>query len=118
MGRGSPFLGMPLHGGPDGGCGCALHHCNDTGHIAMTYTALAVLVLLGDDLGGVSVDGIKAHLATLQAEDGAFFSSAERVEKDMRFVYCATAVSHFIGDWSTIDKNKMTEYILASQAWD
>ena len=40
------------------------------GSIAMTYTSLAVLAQLGDDLSRVKADGIMRGLAALQNEDG------------------------------------------------
>lgn len=42
----------------------------DCGHITMTYTALASLVILGDDLSRVNREAVLAHVAALQCEDG------------------------------------------------
>lgn len=42
----------------------------DTPHIAMTYTALACLLLLGDDLSRVDRAAISTLLEVLQQEDG------------------------------------------------
>ena len=45
----------------------------DSGHIAMTYTALLSLLVLGDDLGQVNKRGIMAGLRNLQLPDGRYF---------------------------------------------
>ena len=42
----------------------------DSGHIAMTYTALLSLIVLGDDLSKVNRDAIMKGLQRLQLEDG------------------------------------------------
>lgn len=42
----------------------------DCGHIAMTYTALASLVILGDDLSRIDRKSIRDHLKMLQCKDG------------------------------------------------
>lgn len=39
-------------------------------------------------------------LSYLQQSDGSFVASAEEGENDMRFVYCACAVSYMLNDWS------------------
>jgi hypothetical protein len=36
----------------------------------------------------------------------------------MRYVYCACCVAHILGDWSGLDKDKATNYILQSQSYD
>ena len=69
----------------------------DGGHLAMTYTALAVLIILGDDLKRVDRASISRGLAKLQNPDGSFTASLEASENDMRFVYCACAVAYMIG---------------------
>ena len=45
----------------------------DSGHIAMTYTALLSLLVLGDDLEQVNKRGITAGLRNLQLPDGRYF---------------------------------------------
>ena len=42
----------------------------DCGHITMTYTALASLIILGDDLSRVERPAVMAHVAALQCPDG------------------------------------------------
>ena len=107
--------------------------CFMEGHIAMTYTALAVLKTLGDDLSRVDKKGlvegefldsnhicilpfllvaqILLELKLLQQTDGSFAASHDCGECDMRFLFCACAISSFIGDWSGIDKELAMKYI-------
>merc|ERR1712192_80033 len=39
-------------------------------------------------------------------------------ETDIRFVYCACAISFFLNDWSGIDVDKAEAYILSSRGYD
>ena len=50
-------------------------HDHDHGHIAMTYTALASLVILGDDLARVDRQAVLAGVKALQLPDGSFKES-------------------------------------------
>ena len=96
------FIGSPFMGGtrfdpttkaaiPDKAHG-AVH-----GHIAMTYTALASLIILGDDLGRVAREPILSALAQLQQDDGRFVAHHRGGESDCRFLYCACAVAFILG---------------------
>jgi geranylgeranyl transferase type-1 subunit beta len=49
------------------GSDCKEYQC---GHIAMTYTALSSLVILGDDLKRVDRDAVIAGVRALQQPDG------------------------------------------------
>lgn len=89
-----------------------------SGHVAMTYTALASLVILGDDLSRVNVVNVSQGLRVLQQEDGSFVASKEEAENDMRFVYCATAICKLINDWSGVDKDKLANFIVKSINYD
>ena len=44
-------------------------------HVTMTYTALASLKILGDDLSRVKTKSIIEGLKSLQQEDGCFLST-------------------------------------------
>ena len=81
----------------------------------MTYTALASLVILGDDLSRVNRAAVSAGLRRLQRPDGSFFSTAEDSEYDMRFVYCAAAICYMLQDWSAMDMEKAAAFIRASK---
>ena len=90
----------------------------DKGHLAMTYTALATLIILGDDLSRVDRSSISQGLQKMQQPDGSFTASLEASENDMRFVYCACVVAHIIGDWSGIDKDAAVKFILSSMSYE
>ncbi len=92
-----------------------MNNCYDTSHIAMTYTALGSLLILGDDLSRVNREGVLAGVKHLQQANGSYCSTADGTEKDMRFVYCAACVCYMLNDWSGMDVVKATEFIKASQ---
>lgn len=106
------------------------------GHLAMTYTGLAILITLGDDLSRINrkaiIEGsclfwviiqflffkviVKlyvfcAGVAGVQKADGSFSATIEGNESDMRFVYCAAAICVMLDDWGTVDKVAMANYI-------
>lgn len=89
----------------------------DHSHMAMTYTALAVLRMCGDDLRRVDTKSVTAAMRELQLPDGSFCPVAG-TENDMRFVYCAAVISHLLGDWSGMDRDAATRYILGAQSYD
>ncbi|KAB7495316.1 Geranylgeranyl transferase type-1 subunit beta [Armadillidium nasatum] len=90
----------------------------DCGHIAMTYTALASLVILGDDLSRVDRDGIQNHIRLLQCEDGSFYSSVGGSENDMRFVYCASTICYILQDFSALNIEPAVKYIQKSISFE
>ncbi|KAJ8608618.1 hypothetical protein CTAYLR_009167 [Chrysophaeum taylorii] len=53
-------------------------------HIAMTYTALAILATLGADLPSVDIRSFQRR--------GGSFAAAEDCESDVRFSYCAAVI--------------------------
>jgi geranylgeranyl transferase type-1 subunit beta len=81
----------------------------------MTYTALASLLILGDDLSRVHHSAIIEGLKSLQLPDGSFQPMAYGCESDVRFIYCACCISYMLNDWSGIDQDKAVEYIRMSQ---
>ncbi|XP_009468583.1 PREDICTED: geranylgeranyl transferase type-1 subunit beta-like, partial [Nipponia nippon] len=112
--RGSSYLGMPFN--PSKGPG--MSHPYDSGHIAMTYTGLSCLVILGDDLSRVNKDALLAGLRALQLEDGSFCAVLEGSENDMRFVYCASCICYMLDNWSGMDTKKAVDYIRRSMSYD
>ena len=88
------------------------------GHIAMAYTAIATLLILGDDLSRVNRAAILGGVQHLQLPNGSFSSMAEGSESDMRFVYCAACLCHMLGDWSPMDTEQTTLFIKSSQVMD
>jgi geranylgeranyl transferase type-1 subunit beta len=53
---------------------------HDQAHVAMTYTALCILLILGDDLSRVNKQAITAGLRALQMPDGRYVSFPEPVQ--------------------------------------
>ena len=113
-----------FYGQPFGNCLCAptsCIDCNDSnyipitcqakGHIALTYTALAILRTLGDDFSRIDKMSLIAELQHLRQADGSFSASTDGGECDTRFLFCACAISHMINDWSGVDKDAAVVYI-------
>lgn len=92
--------------------------CPLKGHLAMAYTSLASLVILGDDLSRVNRSALLAQLAVLQQPDGCFVASADEGECDMRFLYCACVISHLLGDWSAVDIPRATQFVLSCVTYE
>jgi len=122
------FYGYPrvaFHDVGDVGGGAAadeLDRCNNQPHIANTYTALVMLIILGDDLSRVNVEGIRHSLRKWQLEDGSFccvhgLSNLDS-ESDMRFVYCAACICYVLDLWDAIDVEGMRSFISSSQSYD
>ncbi|KFU87826.1 Geranylgeranyl transferase type-1 subunit beta, partial [Chaetura pelagica] len=112
--RGSSYLGMPFNSSK----GPGISHPYDSGHIAMTYTGLSCLVILGDDLSRVDKDAVLAGLRALQLDDGSFCAVLEGSENDMRFVYCASCICYMLNNWSGMDMKKAIDYIRRSMSYD
>jgi geranylgeranyl transferase type-1 subunit beta len=87
-------------------------------HIAMTYTALCTLVTLGDDLRSLDTKRIIQQLESLQRADGSFQCTTLPSENDMRFLYCACAISHMLGDWSGINIDLAVDYIRRCRSYE
>lgn len=88
------------------------------GHLAITYTGIAVLVALGDDLSRLDRRAIVEGVAAVQRPDGSFSATIDGSEHDMRFVYCAAAICAMLNDWGRVDRRKMAEYIRKSIRYD
>jgi len=86
--------------------------------VANTYTALACLLILGDDLSRVNRPAVAAGLAELQLPDGSFQFSADGTENDMRFIYCAACVCYMLNDFSAVDVEKAVRYIMSSLSYE
>lgn len=81
------------------------------GHLAMTYTGIAILVTLGDDLSRLNRRAIVEGVAAVQRPDGSFSATIEGSEHDMRFVYCAAAICAMINEWGDVNKTTLAQYI-------
>ncbi|XP_072022825.1 geranylgeranyl transferase type-1 subunit beta-like, partial [Amphiura filiformis] len=95
-----------------------ISHPYDWSHIAMTYTGLASLLILGDDLSRVQRSAIIQGIKALQLPDGSFAATIDGSENDMRFVYCACCISYILQDWSGIDQEKAIKFIQDSLSYE
>lgn len=89
----------------------------EAAHLAMTYTGLCCLLILGDDLSRVNKAAVIDGVRQLQQPNGSFRGTTDN-EADMRFVYCAACISYILNDFSGIDLERMVKYILDSLAYD
>jgi len=118
--RGGPYLGNDFN--PQ--CEDRTCHAHDHSHIAMTYTALAILKICGDTPGRdcpfsrVNKEAVIRSLKELQGPDGSFSPATGENENDMRFVYCAAVISYMLGDFSGIDIDKSVDFIQRSTSYD
>eukprot|EP00164_Ancoracysta_twista_P001725 GFYU01002261.1.p1 GENE.GFYU01002261.1~~GFYU01002261.1.p1 ORF type:complete len:359 (+),score=48.29 GFYU01002261.1:137-1213(+) len=113
--RGGSFLGVPF----DSTCAEREIDQYDQGHIAMTYVALCLLVLLGDDFSRLDRKAVVASLKATQQPNGSFSSLNDGgSESDMRFLMCACVISHILNDWSGVDKDRAVQYVLGCQCYD
>jgi geranylgeranyl transferase type-1 subunit beta len=88
------------------------------GHIAMMYTALCTLHCLGDDMSRLDRAGILRELGRLQLPDGSFSCIQAGSESDLRFLYCACAISHMMNDWSSVNQDLAVDFIKACRSFD
>ncbi|CAL0318841.1 unnamed protein product [Lupinus luteus] len=94
----------------------ALLHNNS--HLASTYSALAILKIVGYDLSNIDSELMLSSMKNLQQPDGSFIPIHTGGEKDLRFVYCAAAICFMLNNWSGMDKEKAKDYILHCQSYD
>jgi geranylgeranyl transferase type-1 subunit beta len=99
-------------------CSSTPSHRFDESHLSATYSALATLLLLGDDFSRVDTPRLMATLTALQAPSGSFRASPLNDENDVRFVFCAAAVSTMLGTFSSLDVEKSITYLLDCQTYE
>ncbi|CAH9065313.1 unnamed protein product [Cuscuta europaea] len=87
-------------------------------HLASTYCALAILKTVGYDLSLMDSTSILKSMRSLQQPDGSYMPIHAGAEKDLRFVYCAAAISSMLGNWDGMDREKAKEYICNCQSYD
>ncbi|KAH7481704.1 hypothetical protein PRIC1_014799 [Phytophthora ramorum] len=91
----------------------------DSSNVASSFAALCILRTLGDDLSRVNKAAIVNSLKHLQnKKTGCFSSTNSGSEEDMRFVYCACAISYLLDDWSGIDLVAMVRFINSCLNYD
>lgn len=88
------------------------------GHLAQTFSALATLRTLGESFEKLPKNALVRQIALLQRQDGGFSASLNGCECDLRFVYCACAISSLLDDWSGVDKNRACSYIKECISYD
>ncbi|GJP61439.1 hypothetical protein CLOP_g18602 [Closterium sp. NIES-67] len=71
-----------------------------------------------DASGAGELPGMARSLRELQLQDGSFMPVVCGSESDMRFVFCAAAISSMIGDWRGVDVARAVSYIQRSQSFD
>lgn len=87
-------------------------------HLASTYSALAILRIIGYDLSLLNSQSILKSMKNLQQSDGSFMPIHTGAERDLRFVYCAAAICSMFENWSGMDRELAKEYILSCQSYD
>lgn len=91
---------------------------NDPPHLAMTYTALANLAILGDNFSRVDTVTLRSFVQKCQMPDGSFAPYPESPERDIRFVYCAFVIEQFLGMDVLFRIEDAIQYTLRCQNYD
>jgi geranylgeranyl transferase type-1 subunit beta len=113
----SGFIGGTFLGGKFGDGDFGRKSCGH-GHLAMTYTAIVSLVILGDDLSRLRKEDIVRALQGLQDENGNFVASVSGGERDLRFVYCAAVIARLLGRDDAFDKRKAAQFVRSCMNYD
>jgi len=91
-------------------------------HIASTFAALQVLLILGDDLSRVDVGRLMLWVSDLQTSSGSFLGAGDFQEgADTRFSYCAAFIFHLFGNKNNFSQEKVekaVDYIIQCQSPD
>lgn len=93
------------------------------GNLAITYTALCCLRILGDDFSRLNKNGIIGLLADAYHENGSFQDIGRTFgtsETDVRFVYSACVICTLIQDFNIpgIDWNNVVSFIIQCKSYD
>ena len=106
-----------LGGERTGDCDCVSFEYMQ-GHLAMAYTSLATLITLKDDLHRLDKPALLHSVKCAQLASGAFRATRTGNEADMRFVFCACAISYVLGDWSGVDKDLVVSYVKSCSTYE
>ena len=95
---------------------CVFFQCSpaDSSHLAMTYSALCCLLILGDSLASLNCQPLAQCVARLQQDCGSFSPASISSQTDMKFSYCAVAICHILQQVKAINGENLIEYIKAS----
>jgi len=109
-----------VNGDESFGRGSIVDNAFDSSHVTMTYNALAILLILKDDLAGVDRQSILKGLKSLQNADGSFSPMADGGERDMRFLFCAAAICSILTDDCSLgmDVDKATTFVTNSFTYE
>mmetsp|Transcript_22088 Transcript_22088/g.66297 ORF Transcript_22088/g.66297 Transcript_22088/m.66297 type:complete len:381 (-) Transcript_22088:4287-5429(-) len=89
----------------------------DAPHLAMTFTALATLATLGDNLTRVRRVALRAGVALVSDADGSCAADVVGRERDLRFLFCAAAAGRLL-DFPLVDARLARAHVAACQAYD
>jgi len=94
------------------------NHNYDCSHVTMTFSALNSLLTLGDDLSRIDKKALLESLGLLQLPDGSITATFQDFENDVRFLYSACSISYILNDWSAINKEKASKFLLRCMVID
>jgi geranylgeranyl transferase type-1 subunit beta len=100
------------------GCRHTPSHKIEEMNLAVTFTSLAVLLLLKDDLSRVDTERILAGIRAVQNPLGAFRAQIIDSEYDVRFTFCAAAIMRMLGRTNGVDIEKAIDFILKCQSYE
>ncbi|KAK4470661.1 hypothetical protein MN116_006194 [Schistosoma mekongi] len=112
--NGGGFRGSSLIGCPSDPEKAKLNRSKyDGSHVTMVYSALASLLLLGDDLSRVDRQGTLVGLSAMQCSDepGLFKAGDICAERDMRFVFSAVASCYILNGLEYINCENVADFI-------
>lgn len=108
--RGGDFYGAPFDS--SGGC-CDHVDTYDYSHVTMTAMSLILLIMFGEEgLERVNCKAVAHGIGKLVSEDGAVKYLPVSTETDLRFMYSLCVSLYILDDWSTVDKDKLIDYVL------
>eukprot|EP00736_Rhodelphis_marinus_P011955 Rmarinus@m.16484 len=90
----------------------------DSIHLAMTYCALCILKITGEDLSKVDRAATIRAVASLQCADGSFSACRHGGEQDLRCLYAACAICSLLNDWNGVDKEKAASYAMSCLSYE
>lgn len=100
------------HQHPEGGFTPSHFSPGSPAHIIMTYTALMSLCILRSNFEKLDRKALVRMLGACQQPDGSFSTLPGGAgDTDLRTLYCAAAVAHMVGDFSSIDIPRATAFV-------
>ena len=95
-------------------------------NVAMTYSALSLLLTCGDDLSHIHAAGVAQFISRAQTDSGAFASHNGHTEVDTRFCFAAVASLYMLSNrtpsrhnyFDAINVEKLLQFISRCQSFD